>query len=238
MRRPRKPTPPTTEAIDQFCAAFDDLFGRYEERRALRQVPDSGCSCRVSTTRRSSNSPASCLEPTGRRCITSCTHAPRRLRRRSHRRRRAIAARQAHPYLGPHAGGVLIVDETGRSQVAATASISWRAQQLPGQARTRRQIGVDARLDQSVDRAWRTTMRRWASNPSSAGQLELVQVAAKIPDLPYEAQRCAWQLIEEARAAGSPSAWWSPALSTGTSTWRSKRQLIRRRSPTSSGICA
>ena len=37
MRRPRKPTPPTTEAIDQFCAAFDDLFGRYEERRALRQ---------------------------------------------------------------------------------------------------------------------------------------------------------------------------------------------------------
>jgi SRSO17 transposase len=37
MRRPRKPTPPTTEAIDTFCAAFDDLFGRYEERRALRQ---------------------------------------------------------------------------------------------------------------------------------------------------------------------------------------------------------
>ena len=37
MRRPRKPTPPTTEAIDQFCAGFDDLFGRYEERRALRQ---------------------------------------------------------------------------------------------------------------------------------------------------------------------------------------------------------
>ena len=37
MRRPRKPTPPTTEAIDQFCASFDDLFGRYEERRALRQ---------------------------------------------------------------------------------------------------------------------------------------------------------------------------------------------------------
>ena len=37
MRRPRKPTPPTTEAIDTFCAGFDDLFGRYEERRALRQ---------------------------------------------------------------------------------------------------------------------------------------------------------------------------------------------------------
>ena len=37
MPTPRKPTVPTTEAIDQFCAQFDDLFGRYEERQALRQ---------------------------------------------------------------------------------------------------------------------------------------------------------------------------------------------------------
>jgi hypothetical protein len=37
MRRPRKPTPPTTEAIDAFCASSDDLLARYEERRALRQ---------------------------------------------------------------------------------------------------------------------------------------------------------------------------------------------------------
>jgi SRSO17 transposase len=37
MPTPRKPTPPTTEAIDQFCAPFDDLFARYEERQALRQ---------------------------------------------------------------------------------------------------------------------------------------------------------------------------------------------------------
>src|SRR5262249_36292224 len=37
MRRPRKPTPPTTEAIDALCAAYDELFARYEERRALRQ---------------------------------------------------------------------------------------------------------------------------------------------------------------------------------------------------------
>src|SRR5262252_431579 len=36
MPTPRKPTPPTTAAIDQFCAHFDDLFARYEERRALR----------------------------------------------------------------------------------------------------------------------------------------------------------------------------------------------------------
>ncbi len=37
MPTARKPTVPTTEAIDQFCAQFDDLFGRWEERQALRQ---------------------------------------------------------------------------------------------------------------------------------------------------------------------------------------------------------
>src|SRR5258708_5520234 len=37
MPTPRKPTHPTTEAIDQFCARFDDLLARYEERTALRQ---------------------------------------------------------------------------------------------------------------------------------------------------------------------------------------------------------
>jgi hypothetical protein len=36
MATKRKPTVPTTEAIDQFCAACDDLFARYEERTALR----------------------------------------------------------------------------------------------------------------------------------------------------------------------------------------------------------
>jgi SRSO17 transposase len=37
MPTPRKLTTPTTEAIDQFCAHFDDLLPRYEERTALRQ---------------------------------------------------------------------------------------------------------------------------------------------------------------------------------------------------------
>jgi hypothetical protein len=37
MATKRKPTAPTTEAIDQFCAHFDDRFARYEERTALRQ---------------------------------------------------------------------------------------------------------------------------------------------------------------------------------------------------------
>ena len=37
MPTPRKPTRPTTEAIDQFCAHFDDVLPRFEERTALRQ---------------------------------------------------------------------------------------------------------------------------------------------------------------------------------------------------------
>jgi hypothetical protein len=36
MPTPRKPTRPTTEAIDALCAWFDDLFGRFAERQALR----------------------------------------------------------------------------------------------------------------------------------------------------------------------------------------------------------
>lgn len=37
MPTPRKPTVPTTEAIDAFCALFDDLFCRSQERAAFRQ---------------------------------------------------------------------------------------------------------------------------------------------------------------------------------------------------------
>ena len=37
MPTPRKPTVPTAEAIDQFCASFDMLFARREGRQAFRQ---------------------------------------------------------------------------------------------------------------------------------------------------------------------------------------------------------
>src|SRR5262249_61727480 len=37
MVTPRKPTRPTVEAIDQFCAHFDDLFKRCTTRDAFRQ---------------------------------------------------------------------------------------------------------------------------------------------------------------------------------------------------------
>ena len=37
MVTPRKPPRPTVEAIDQFCAQFDDLFRRCTTREAFRQ---------------------------------------------------------------------------------------------------------------------------------------------------------------------------------------------------------
>ncbi len=36
MTTPRKPTIPTTAAIDTFCAQFDDLFNRRAARQAFR----------------------------------------------------------------------------------------------------------------------------------------------------------------------------------------------------------
>jgi hypothetical protein len=37
MPTPRKAIPPTTETIDQYCSAFDNFFGRSEERETVRQ---------------------------------------------------------------------------------------------------------------------------------------------------------------------------------------------------------
>jgi hypothetical protein len=36
MATPRKPTTPTTDAIDAFCAQVDDLFTRRAARQAKR----------------------------------------------------------------------------------------------------------------------------------------------------------------------------------------------------------
>ena len=125
MRRPRKPTPPTTEAIDQFCASFDDLFGRYEERRALRQyligllLPREHNKTLVEL--------ASIVPEGNRQALHHFMHdAPWDAEALNRRR---LERWQAHPYLGPHAGGVLIVDETGDPkrghQIVLAASSIW-----------------------------------------------------------------------------------------------------------------
>jgi SRSO17 transposase len=109
MPTPRKPTVPTTEAIDAFCVRFDDLFARYEERRALRQyligllLPREHNKTLVEL--------AAIVPGARRQALHHFMHdAPWDAEALNRRR---LHVWQAHPSLGPHAQGVLIVDETG-----------------------------------------------------------------------------------------------------------------------------
>jgi SRSO17 transposase len=109
MATKRKPTAPTTAAIDQFCAHFDDLFARVEERLALRQyligllLPREHNKTLVEL--------GAIVPGANRQALHHCMHdAPWDAEALNRRR---LARWKAHPLLGPHAGGVLIVDETG-----------------------------------------------------------------------------------------------------------------------------
>src|SRR5262249_60204660 len=109
MRRPRKPTSPTTEAIDTFCAAFDDLFGRYEERRALRQyligvlLPREHNKTLVEL--------AAIVPGANRQALHHFMHdAPWDAELLNRRR---LERWQSRPHLGPQAGGLWSVDPTG-----------------------------------------------------------------------------------------------------------------------------
>lgn len=109
MATPRKPTRPTTAAIDQFCAQFDDLFCRRAERQALRAylmgllLPrDHNKTLTVL---------ASLVPNTDRQRLHHFLHdAPWDANALNQRR---LTLWCAHPSLGPHAQGVLIIDETG-----------------------------------------------------------------------------------------------------------------------------
>lgn len=109
MATPRKPVPATTEALDAFCAQFDDLFCRRAERVALRQYLIGLL-----------------LPREHHKTVTVLASlVPGAARQRLHHflhdapwdgaalNRRRLAVWQAHPELAPHRGGVLIVDETG-----------------------------------------------------------------------------------------------------------------------------
>lgn len=109
MPTSRKPTVPTAEAIDQFCASFDSSFARWEERQALRHyligllLP------------REHNKPvvqlAAIVPGANRQQLHHFMHDAPWDAEAVNRQR--LELWQSHPYLGPHAAGVLIIDETG-----------------------------------------------------------------------------------------------------------------------------
>src|SRR5258707_10770399 len=126
MPTPRKPTSPTTEAIDPFCAHCDDMFARYEERTALRQyligllLPREHNKTLVEL--------GAIVPGADRQRLHHFLHDAPWEAEALHRRR--LAQWQAHPHLGPHAHGVLIVDETGDPKRGQRIGLA--AQQDPG----------------------------------------------------------------------------------------------------------
>src|SRR5258708_4042969 len=191
MPTPRKPTRPTTEAIDQFCARFDDLLPRYEERTALRQYL------------------IGLLLPRehNKTLVELGAIVPGAERQRLHHflhdapwdaqalNRRRLAQWQAHPYLGPHSQGVLIVDETGdpkrgqRIVLAAQQYLGKRGHVANGGV-----AGTSHWADGSRHRPLGVKPHRQATR-RPAGRAD--------PRL-HPNPELAWEVLAEARAAGIP----------------------------------
>ena len=191
MPTPRKPTVPTTEAIDAFCAHFDDLFVRYEERTALRHyligllLPREHNKTIVEL--------AAIVPGANRQGLHHFLHdAPWDADALNRRR---LAQWQAHPYLGPHAQGVLIVDETGDPKRGSRIVLA--AQQYLGK------LGHVANGVVAVTSHWADGSRHVPLG------VKPYRPASRLPkgkaDPAFHTKpELAWDLIEEARAAGIP----------------------------------
>jgi SRSO17 transposase len=191
MPTPRKPTAATTEAIDQFCAAFDDLFGRYEERLAFRHyligllLPREQNKTVVEL--------AALVPGADRQQLHHFMHdAPWDADALNRRR---LERWQAHPVLGPHAQGVLIVDETGDPKRGHRIVLA--AQQYLGKV-GHVANGVVAVTSQWTDGSRHVPLGVKPYRPAS-------RLAKGTKDSAFHTKPdLAWQLIEEARAAHVP----------------------------------
>lgn len=191
MVTPRRPTRPTVEAIDQFCAHFDDLFRRCTTREAFRQYL------------------IGLLLPREHNKTLTVLAAlvPGAERQRLHHflqnapwdavelNRRRLALWQAHPVLGPQAGGALIIDETGdrkRGQGIVLAAQQWIGK-----------LNFTANGVVSVTSHWADGTRHVPLG------VRAYRPASRLPkgktDPAFHTKpELAWELIEEARAAGIP----------------------------------
>jgi SRSO17 transposase len=191
MATKRKPTEPTTEAIDRFCSAFDDLFARYEERTALRQyligllLPREHNKTLVEL--------GAIVPGANRQALHHFLHdAPWDAEALNRRR---LQQWQAHPYLGPHAGGVLIVDETGDPKRGSRIVLA--AQQYLGK------LGHVANGVVAVTSHWADGSRHVPLGVKAYRPASRLLKGRKDPDF-HSKPALAWQLIEEARAADIP----------------------------------
>lgn len=109
MTTPRKPTVPTTAAIDAFCAQFDALFTRRAARQAFRHYL---IGLLLPRERNKTMTMLAALVPgSDRQQLHHFLHdAPWDTAALNARR---LALWREHPTLRPYSRSVLIVDETG-----------------------------------------------------------------------------------------------------------------------------
>jgi DDE superfamily endonuclease len=191
MVTPRKAARPTVDAIDQFCAQFDDLFNRRAAREALRQYLIGLLLPREHN--KTLTVLAALVPGADRQRLHHFLHdAPWDATALSARR---LALWRAHPTLSPHADGVLIVDETGDRKRGHRIVLA--AQQYIGK------FGRTASGVVSVTSHWADGTRHVPLG------VRPYRPAGRLPDGKADPRfrtkpELAWELIQEARAAGIP----------------------------------
>jgi hypothetical protein len=191
MPTPRKAIPPTTEAIDQFCSHFDSLFGRSEEREAVRQyligllLPREHNKTIVEL--------AAIVPGARRQALHHFLHdAPWDSDALNQQR---LARWRAHPWLRPHAQGVLILDETGDPKRGSRIELA--AEQYLGK------LGHVANGVVAVTSHWADGTRHVPVGVKPYRPASRLPKGRKDPAF-HTKPDLAWQLIEEARTAEIP----------------------------------
>ncbi|MBV9282715.1 MAG: transposase, partial [Chloroflexi bacterium] len=191
MATPRKPTVPTADAIDTFCARFDDLFSRREARQSFRHYL---IGLLLPRERNKTMAVLASLVPG---CVRQRLHhflhdAPWDARALSARR---LALWREHPTLRPHGRGVLIVDETGDRKRGH--GIPFAAQQYIGK------LGFTASGVVSVTTHWTDGTRHVPLGVKPYWPASRLPEGKKDPRFRTKPE-LAWELIEEAWGAGIP----------------------------------
>jgi SRSO17 transposase len=191
MTTPRTPTVPTTDAIDTFCAQFDDLFTRRAARQAFRHYL---IGLLLPREHNKTMTVLSSLVPgSDRQQLHHFLHdAPWDAAALNARR---LTLWQAHPTLRPHARGVLIVDETGDRKRGH--GIPFAAQQYIGK------VGFTANGVVSVTSHWTDGTRHIPLGVKPYWPASRLPEGKQDPTFRTK-PALAWELVEEAWRNGTP----------------------------------